>query len=136
MEAFEVILYKKTAQCSKKERCTVIGGAGGSRTHAPLTRPKAFRVFWYISKLTVFVGKKRKLSEDDSTDLRRKMLKKKSFLTSDRRNSNPFRNAEFLGKMREKQAFLARWRDVGEKNRREKKLNFPYCYGHLQKCVD
>ena len=44
MEVFEVILYKKTAQCSKKERCTVIGGAGGSRTHAPLTRPKAFRV--------------------------------------------------------------------------------------------
>lgn len=61
------------------------------------------------------------MSEDDSTDLRRKMLKKKSFLTSERRNSNPFRNAEFLGKMREKQAFLARWRDVGEKNRREQK---------------
>ena len=61
------------------------------------------------------------MSEDDSTDLRRKMLKKKSFLTSERRNSNPFRNAEFVGKMREKQAFLARWRDVGEKNRREQK---------------
>ena len=44
MEAFEVILYKKTAQRPEKERCTVIGGAGGSRTHAPLTRPKAFRV--------------------------------------------------------------------------------------------
>ena len=84
-------------------------------------RPIAFRVFWYISQLTVFVGKKRKLSEDDSTDLRRKMLKKKSFLTSERRNSNPFRNAEFSGKKREKQAFLARWRDVGEKNRREQK---------------
>ena len=61
------------------------------------------------------------MSEDDSTDLRRKMLKKKSFLTSERRNSNPFRNADFSGKMREKQAFLARWRDVGEKNRREQK---------------
>jgi hypothetical protein len=61
------------------------------------------------------------------------MLKKKSFLTSERRNSNPFRNAEFSGKMREKQAFLARWR---EKPERTKKLNFPYCYGHLQKCVD
>ena len=114
-------MHKKTAQRPEKERCTVIGGAGGSRTHAPLTRPKAFRVFWYISQLTVFVGKKRKLSEDDSTDLRRKLLKKKSFLTSERRNSNPFRNAEFSGKMREKQAFLARWRDVGEKNRREQK---------------
>ena len=44
MEVFEVILYKKTAQRPEKERCTVIGGAGGSRTHAPLTRPKAFRV--------------------------------------------------------------------------------------------
>ena len=59
------------------------------------------------------------MSEDDSTGLRRKMLKKKSFLTSERRNSNPFRNADFSGKMREKQAFLARWRDVGEKSRRE-----------------
>jgi len=56
------------------------------------------------------------------------MLKKKFFLTSERRNSNPFRNAEFSGKMREKQAFLARWR---EKQERTKKLNFPYCYGHL-----
>ena len=121
MEIKDSILHKKTAQRPEKERCTVIGGAGGSRTHAPLTRPKAFRVFWYISQLTVFVGKKRKLSEDDSTDLRRKLLKKKSFLTSERRNSNPFRNAEFSGKMREKQAFLARWRDVGEKNRREQK---------------
>ena len=80
-----------------------------------------------ISSFLVYIAtdgiyrKKRKLSEDDSTDLRRKMLKKKSFLTSERRNSNPFRNAEFLGKMREKQAFLARWRDVGEKNRREQK---------------
>ena len=97
------------------------GADGGSRTHATVSCPKALRVFWYISQLTVFVGKKRKLSEDDSTDLRRKMLKKKSFLTSERRNSNPFRNAEFSGKMREKQAFLARWRDVGEKNRREQK---------------
>lgn len=97
------------------------GADGGSRTHATVSCPKAFRVFWYISQLTVFVGKKRKLSEDDSTDLRRKMLKKKSFLTSERRNSNPFRNAEFSGKKREKQAFLARWRDVGEKNRREQK---------------
>ena len=93
-------------------------------------RPIAFRVFWYISKLTVFVGKKRKLSEDDSTDLRRKMLKNKSFLTSERRNSNPFRNADFSGKMREKQAFLARWRDVGEKNRREQKSSiFPIVMG-------
>ena len=97
------------------------GADGGSRTHATVSCPKAFRVFWYISQLTVFVGKKRKLSEDDSTNLRRKLLKKKSFLTSERRNSNPFRNAEFSGKMREKQAFLARWRDVGEKNRREQK---------------
>lgn len=97
------------------------GADGGSRTHATVSCPKAFRVFWYISQLTVFVGKKRKLSEDDSTDLRRKMLKKKSFLTSERRNSNPFQNADFSGKMREKQAFLARWRDVGEKNRREQK---------------
>ena len=90
------------------------GADGGSRTHATVSCPKAFRVFWYISQLTVFIGKKRKLSEDDSTDLRRKMLKKKSFLTSERRNSNPFRNADFSGKMREKQAFLAHWRDVGE----------------------
>lgn len=97
------------------------GADGGSRTYATVSCPKAFRVFWYISQLTVFIGKKRKLSEDDSTDLRRKMLKKKSFLTSERRNSNPFRNADFSGKMREKQAFLARWRDVGEKNRREQK---------------
>ena len=80
-----------------------------------------------ISSFLVYIAtdgiyrKKRKLSEDDSTDLRRKMLKKKSFLTSERRNSNPFRNADFSGKMREKQAFLARWRDVGEKNRREQK---------------
>ena len=85
------------------------------------SRRARFRVFWYILQLTVFVGTKRKLSEDDSTDLRRKMLKRKSFLTSERRNSNPFRNADFSGKMREKQAFLARWRDVGEKNRREQK---------------
>ena len=98
----------------------ILGADGGIRTHVALL-PNWFRVFWYISKLTVFVGKKRKLSEDDSTDLRRKMLKKKSFLTSERRNSNPFQNADFSGKMREKQAFLARWRDVGEKNRREQK---------------
>jgi len=52
------------------------------------------------------------------------MLQKKSFLTSERRNSNPFRNAEFLGKMREKQAFLARWRDVGEKTGENKKARF------------
>lgn len=97
------------------------GADGGSRTHATVFCPKAFRVFWYISQLTVFIGKKWKLSEDDSTYLRRKMLKKKSFLTSERRNSNPFRNAGFSGKMREKQAFWARWRDVGEKNRREQK---------------
>ena len=37
-------MHKKAAQRPEKERCTVIGGAGGSRTHAPLTRPKAFRV--------------------------------------------------------------------------------------------
>lgn len=97
------------------------GADGGIRTHATVSCPKAFRVFWYISQLTVFIGKKRKSSEDDSTDLRRKMLKKKSFLTSERRNSNPFRNADFSEKMREKQAFLARWRNVGEKNRREQK---------------
>ena len=98
----------------------ILGADGGIRTHVTLLS-NWFRVFWYISQLTVFVGKKRKLSEDDSTDLRRKMLKKKSFLTSERRNSNPFQNADFSGKMREKQAFLARWRDVGEKNRREQK---------------
>ena len=98
----------------------ILGADGGIRTHVTLLS-NWFRVFWYISQLTVFIGKKRKLSEDDSTDLRRKMLKKKSFLTSERRNSNPFRNAGFSGKMREKQAFLARWRDVGEKNRREQK---------------
>ena len=44
MEIKDSILHKKTAQRPEKERCTVIGGAGGSRTHAPLTRPKAFRV--------------------------------------------------------------------------------------------
>ena len=44
MEIKDSTLHKKTAQRPGKERCTVIGGAGGSRTHAPLTRPKAFRV--------------------------------------------------------------------------------------------
>ena len=71
--------------------------------------------------LVEFDGKKRKLSEDDSTAKRRKKLKKQSFLTSKRRNLNPFQNADFSGKMREKWAFLARWREVGEKNRREQK---------------
>ena len=44
IEIKDSILHKKTAQRPEKERCIVIGGAGGSRTHAPLTRPKAFRV--------------------------------------------------------------------------------------------
>ena len=44
MEIKDSTLHKKAAQRPEKERCTVIGGAGGSRTHAPLTRPKAFRV--------------------------------------------------------------------------------------------
>lgn len=71
--------------------------------------------------LVEFAGKKRKLSEDNSTVTRRKKSKKQSFLTSKRRNLNPFQNADFWGKMREKWVFLARWRDVGEKNRREQK---------------
>lgn len=62
-----------------------------------------------------FAGKKRKLLEDDSAAKRRKKSKRESFLTSKRRNSNPFQKADFPGKMREKWAFLARWRDVGEK---------------------
>lgn len=66
-----------------------------------------------------FAGKKRKLLEDDSAAKRRKKSKRESFLTSKRRNSNPFQKADFPGKMREKWAFLARWRDVGEKSRRE-----------------
>lgn len=95
------------------------GADGGSRTHATVSCPKAFRVLSSIPQLTEFAGKKRKLSEDDSTAKRRKKSKNELFLTSKRRNSNPFQNADFSGKMREKQAFLVRWRDVGEKSRRE-----------------
>ena len=95
------------------------GADGGSRTHATVSCPKAFRVLSPTPPLTEFASKKRKLSEDDSAAKRRKRSKKKSFLTSKRRNLNPFQKADFPGKMREKWAFLARWRDVGEKSRRE-----------------
>jgi len=57
--------------------------------------------------------------EDDSTAKRRKKSKSEPFLTPKRHNSNPFQKADFSGKMREKWVFLARWRDVGEKSRRE-----------------
>ena len=96
----------------------ILGADGGIRTHVALL-PNWFRVLSSIPQLTEFAGKKRKLSEDDSTAKRRKKSKSELFLTSKRRNSNPFQNADFSGKMREKQAFLARWRDVGEKSRRE-----------------
>lgn len=97
------------------------GADGGSRTHATVSCPKAFRVLLPTPPLVEFAGKKRKLSEDNSTVTRKKKSKKQSFLTSKRRNLNPFQNADFWGKMREKWVFLARWRDVGEKNRREQK---------------
>lgn len=95
------------------------GADGGSRTHATVSCPKAFRVLSSIPQLTEFSGKKRKLLEDDSTAKRRKKSKSEPFLTSKRHNSNPFQKADFSGKMREKWVFLARWRDVGEKSRRE-----------------
>ena len=46
---------------------------------------------------------------------------------------DPNRLKDYLIKMREKQAFEARWR---EKPERTKKLNFPYYNRCLRKCVD
>lgn len=96
----------------------------------------ASRVFWYISQLTVFIGKKRKLSEDDSTDLRRKMLKKVLFNV---RTSQfePVSKCRIFGKNERKTGILGTlercWR---EKQERTKKLNFPYYNRCLRKCVD
>lgn len=95
------------------------GGGRGIRTHGRFLAVKRFRVLSPKPPLVEFAGKKRKLLEDDSAAKRRKKSKRESFLTSKRRNSNPFQKADFPGKMREKWAFLARWRDVGEKSRRE-----------------
>ena len=97
---------------------TIIGKAAKPQQNQ-VNHHSCFRVLSSIPQLTEFAGKKRKLSEDDSTAKQRKKSKNELFLTSKRRNSNPFQNADFSGKMREKQAFLARWRDVGEKSRRE-----------------
>ena len=49
----------------------------------------------------------------------------------------PISKCRFFGKNERKTGIFGTlercWR---EKQERTKKLNFPYCYGHLQKCVD
>lgn len=129
LSCYEIVKLKNSAFCIKKRyrapkkaRCTVdwrsirdlnSGGATNALSHFEFFG--IYRNWRYLSEKS---GSCRKMIRPTYDE---KCWKKKSFLTSERRNSNPFRNAEFSGKMREKQAFLARWRDVGEKNRREQK---------------
>ena len=132
-----VFCIKNGTKCSKKHAVPLIGGASEIWTLAALQTP------YRISSFLVYIetdGICRKKAEAVGRWFDRPATKnvEKEVLFNVRTSQfEPVSKCRFFGKNERKTGILGTLeRCRREKQERTKKLDFPYCYGHLQKCVD